>query len=291
MKTLTIAIIRNITLCFSRLLSLSLGRTLSSFYHRVASNISFPRCVSLSRSSSRCVHGGSDVPRGEADDQKETVKGIEDRTESAEARIGLDSHMPEDRLARQFQRFRNCAPDRVICRRANPAIRGDSDMSREPMDRPRCQCSCNCPRRPGVGGRRTCISCSRLIGPGCCWMGDNIRLCHVCYYNGGNPQGRSERSSLPASRKPRQLRVVFKRKVRFGAPEIIPILTSCRSSKNLRQLTEGEKAISGRTPSKMSNSPFAHAMRDTSLPASSSVPEVAETDTSGGGSDLPQRTS
>ena len=55
-----------------------------------------------------------------------------------------------------------------------------------PMDRPKCQCACNCGHRPGSGCRRICLSCSRLIGPGCCWMGDNIRLCHICFHDDGN---------------------------------------------------------------------------------------------------------
>ena len=56
----------------------------------------------------------------------------------------------------------------------------------EPMERPRCQCMCDCPHRPGRGGRRMCRSCGHLVGPGCCWCGDDVGLCHIC--NAGNPQ-------------------------------------------------------------------------------------------------------
>ena len=60
-------------------------------------------------------------------------------------------------------------------------------------------------------------------------------------------------------------------RVRFSEPETIPMLSACRSIKNLRQLTRGEKALSWKTPSQMSRSPFAHAMRDgsqSSIPSS-----------------------
>ena len=47
--------------------------------------------------------------------------------------------------------------------------------------RPPCQCWCGCRRRPGRNCRRHCPLCSRMIGPGCCWMGDEIDRCHMCY--------------------------------------------------------------------------------------------------------------
>ena len=49
-----------------------------------------------------------------------------------------------------------------------------------PEDRPPCQCWCGCRRRPGRGCRRHCSACSMLVGPGCCWMGDDVGLCHIC---------------------------------------------------------------------------------------------------------------
>ena len=52
-----------------------------------------------------------------------------------------------------------------------------------------CQCWCGCRRRPGRGCRRHCPVCSRLVGPGCCWMGDDVGLCHMCYQRDA---GRSE---------------------------------------------------------------------------------------------------
>ena len=55
-----------------------------------------------------------------------------------------------------------------------------------PMDRPRCQCCCGCRSTPGAGGRRMCTNCNCLVGPGCCWCGDDVGLCHMCA--GGNPQ-------------------------------------------------------------------------------------------------------
>ena len=57
----------------------------------------------------------------------------------------------------------------------------------EPEDRPKCQCVCPCRREPGRNGRRTCLSCARLVGPGCCWTNDVRGICHMCAQ--GNPQG------------------------------------------------------------------------------------------------------
>ena len=60
----------------------------------------------------------------------------------------------------------------------------------EPWEgRPKCQCSCGCQRSPGKGGRRYCVDCNLLIGPGCCY--DELRgKCHQCVGEGGaNPPG------------------------------------------------------------------------------------------------------
>ena len=49
--------------------------------------------------------------------------------------------------------------------------------------RPKCQCRCvdgGCPHRPGKGYRRLCNVCGLLVGPGCCWLGDDVGRCHMC---------------------------------------------------------------------------------------------------------------
>ena len=57
-----------------------------------------------------------------------------------------------------------------------------------PMPMPMCQCQCGCRRRPGRKCRRSCQHCLCLVGPGCCWVGDDVGLCHVCLPPDGNPQ-------------------------------------------------------------------------------------------------------
>ena len=59
----------------------------------------------------------------------------------------------------------------------------DTDLAR-----PMCQCQCGCRRRPGRNCRRWCQHCLRLVGPGCCWSGDDVGLCHICLPPDGNPQ-------------------------------------------------------------------------------------------------------
>ena len=55
-----------------------------------------------------------------------------------------------------------------------------SSQTDDPEDRPLCQCWCGCRRQPGKNCRRQCWRCWRLVGPGCCWMGDNAGICHTC---------------------------------------------------------------------------------------------------------------
>ena len=54
-----------------------------------------------------------------------------------------------------------------------------SSQTDDPEDRPLCQCWCGCRRQPGRN-RRQCWRCWKLVGPGCCWMGDNVGICHTC---------------------------------------------------------------------------------------------------------------
>ena len=56
----------------------------------------------------------------------------------------------------------------------------DDEDEDGPHARPPCQCWCGCLRRPGAGGRRQCEWCWLLVGPGCCWMGDDQGICHMC---------------------------------------------------------------------------------------------------------------
>ena len=50
-----------------------------------------------------------------------------------------------------------------------------------PEERARCQCWCGCRRQPGEGCRRHCPNCSKMVGPGCCWISDEVGLCHECH--------------------------------------------------------------------------------------------------------------
>ena len=59
-------------------------------------------------------------------------------------------------------------------------------IRRKRHSRPKCQCTCDCPRHPGVGCRRTCIACGNLVGPGCCWRPD-VNMCHKCDDAGRRP--------------------------------------------------------------------------------------------------------
>ena len=74
-----------------------------------------------------------------------------------------------------------------------PPVRVNGGMTKgeqhPPDERPLCQCWCGCRRQPGRRCRRHCPLCSRLVGPGCCWMGNDIGLCHMCYQRDA---GRSE---------------------------------------------------------------------------------------------------
>ena len=61
-------------------------------------------------------------------------------------------------------------------------ILGDSEVKTQPAEaRPRCQCWCGWRRQPGRNCRRHCPLCSRMVGPGWGWMGDEIDRCHMCY--------------------------------------------------------------------------------------------------------------